>query len=73
MQMQPLIDIAEKKNCTVYALILAWIRHKSPCVVPIPGASKIESIENSVASLHINLNEPEMKEIDDLTDELFTL
>jgi aryl-alcohol dehydrogenase-like predicted oxidoreductase len=46
------------------------MRHKSPCVVPIPGASKVESIEDSVKSLQVQLSESEMKKIDDLCEEI---
>ena len=71
LEVKPLADLASNKSCTVYELILAWIRLKAPsCVVPIPGATKISSIESSVKSLNINLNNDEMKFIDNISDKL---
>ncbi len=70
LEIKPLVELAHKKGCSVYALILAWIRLKSPCVIPIPGASKISSIENSVESLKITLDKNEMSYIDGISDAL---
>jgi aryl-alcohol dehydrogenase-like predicted oxidoreductase len=66
-QIKPLAEIAAQKHCSVYSLILAWLRHKSSVVVPIPGASRVSSIEDSVKSLQVKLNEQEMSQIDDIT------
>lgn len=70
MQVKPLSDLAASKSCSVYSLVLAWLRHKSPCVVVIPGASRVSSIEDSVASLRVNLSGDEMKSIDKICDGL---
>lgn len=67
---KPLNDLAESKKCSVYSLILAWLRKKSPCVLPIPGASQISSIEDSVSSLNVDLTDQEMKNIDDISKSL---
>ena len=69
LEIKSLVELAIKKGCCVYALILAWIRLKSPCVIPIPGASKISSIENSVESLKITLDKNEMAYIDGISEE----
>ncbi|RNA35453.1 aldo keto reductase [Brachionus plicatilis] len=61
LNVKPLNDLASAKNCTVYSLILAWLRQKSPCVVPIPGASRNSSIEDSVSSLNVVITQQEMK------------
>lgn len=70
LAIKPLTDLASSKNCSVYSLILAWLRQKSPCVVPIPGASRISSIEDSVASLDVELTKEEMEKIDAITNNL---
>ncbi len=59
-----LVKLAEAKGTSVYSLVLAWLRSKSPVVVPIPGASKVSSIEDSVASLKVLLTAAEVAEID---------
>ncbi|AFZ31367.1 aldo/keto reductase [Gloeocapsa sp. PCC 7428] len=57
-------NLAKEKGVSVYAIVLAWLRAKSPCVVPIPGASKVASIEDSTASLDVTLSEPEILQVD---------
>ncbi|MGB3651644.1 MAG: aldo/keto reductase [Rivularia sp. (in: cyanobacteria)] len=56
--------LAEEKNVSVYCIVLAWLRSKSPCILPIPGASKTSSIEDSVKATGINLSETEVQKID---------
>jgi aryl-alcohol dehydrogenase-like predicted oxidoreductase len=64
LQIKPLVELAENKGCSVYSTILAWLRQKSPVVVPIPGATKCSSIEDTVASLNVRLTHEEMRSID---------
>lgn len=50
-----LIDLAKKYQCSCYSIALAWLLSKSACIVPIPGASKISSIEDSVKAIDLQL------------------
>ncbi len=59
--------IAEEKNVSVYCIVLAWLRSKSPCILPIPGASKVSSIEDSVKAVNIKLSVAEVEIIDQET------
>lgn len=56
--------LAEEKNVSVYCIVLAWLRSKSPCILPIPGASKTSSIEDSVKAVDIKLSAAEVQKID---------
>ncbi len=56
--------LAKEKGVSVYQIVLAWLRAKSPCIVPIPGASKTSSIEDSVHTLDLKLTEEEVQRID---------
>ena len=56
--------LAEEKNLSVYCIVLAWLRSKSPCILPIPGASKTSSIEDSVKAVDIKLSQLEIQTID---------
>jgi aryl-alcohol dehydrogenase-like predicted oxidoreductase len=47
-----------------YVIGIAWHLAKSQCVVPIPGASKIESICSSITAADIRLTSQEIKKID---------
>jgi aryl-alcohol dehydrogenase-like predicted oxidoreductase len=57
-------QLAQEKGVSVYQIVLAWLRAKSPCIVPIPGASKISSIEDSIAALEVKLSEEQVAKID---------
>ncbi|CAF1228385.1 unnamed protein product [Rotaria sordida] len=56
-----LLNLGEKYHCSPYCIILAWILSKSKCIVPIPGASKITSIEDSVKALYIHLDQNDIE------------
>ena len=57
-------QLAEEKGVSVYQIVLAWLRAKSPCIVPIPGASKISSLEDSISAVEVKLSEAEVSTID---------
>jgi aryl-alcohol dehydrogenase-like predicted oxidoreductase len=57
-------DLARQKGVSVYGLLLAWLQAKSPAVVPIVGARRVASIEDSVKSVQIQLTPAEVKIID---------
>ncbi|WP_390821601.1 aldo/keto reductase [Anabaena azotica] len=56
-------QLAQAKGVSVYAIVLAWLRAKSSAILPIPGASKISSIEDSVSALNVKLSDEEVQKI----------
>lgn len=56
--------LAQEKGVSVYSIVLAWLRAKSPIIVPIPGATKTTSIEDSVRSLEVTLSQAQVRQID---------
>ncbi|HEY9612123.1 aldo/keto reductase [Allocoleopsis sp.] len=63
-EISAIAQLAQEKGASVYQIVLAWLRSKSPCIVPIPGASKTSSIEDSVGAVEVKLSEAELKQID---------
>ncbi len=57
-------QLAKEKGVSVYSIVLAWLRSKSPSVLPIPGASKVSSIEDSVRAVDVKLSDEEVQRID---------
>ncbi len=53
-------QLAQAKDVSVYCIVLAWLRAKSPAILPIPGASKVSSIEDSVSAIHVQLTKDEI-------------
>ncbi len=61
--MPAIAELAAEKNVSVYCIVLAWLMAKSPCVVPIPAATKLSSIEDSVRAMDVTLTEEELEKI----------
>lgn len=57
-------QLAKQKGVSVYCIVLAWLRSKSPSILPIPGASKVSSIEDSVRAVNVKLSDEEVQRID---------
>ncbi len=56
-------EIAEKRKVSVYQVVLAWLMSKSPCLIPIPGASHLSSIEDSVKAGDLRLSKDEIAQV----------
>ena len=59
-------EIGEKKGATPVQLSLAWILHRKPYIVPIPGMKKSERLRENLAAVDISFTEEEMATIDTL-------
>jgi aryl-alcohol dehydrogenase-like predicted oxidoreductase len=55
----PLAALAEKRGVSPSQLALAWLLHRSPVVLPIPGTSSVAHLEDNVAAAGIALSEGE--------------
>lgn len=66
-EIEPIAYLATAKGSSVYAIVLAWLQSKSPCIVPIPGASRVSSIEDSAKSVEVTLSAAEVKQVDRAT------
>lgn len=60
----PFARIAEKYEVSPQRVCLAWMLAKSPVVVPIPGASRPETIRDSLAAADLVLGADELAELD---------
>ncbi|MBW4643758.1 MAG: aldo/keto reductase [Goleter apudmare HA4340-LM2] len=60
-------QLAKAKGVSVYNIVLAWLRSKSPAILPIPGASKISSVEDSAHAVNVTISESEVQQIDRAT------
>jgi aryl-alcohol dehydrogenase-like predicted oxidoreductase len=60
----PFQAVANERGLTPQVVALAWHLSKSPHVIPIPGASRPESIRNSVQAAEITLSGEELATLD---------
>ena len=65
---QALIDllgrIAKRKNATPAQIALAWLLAQKPWIVPIPGTTKLNRLEENIDSVAIELTSDDLREID---------
>jgi aryl-alcohol dehydrogenase-like predicted oxidoreductase len=54
-----LAELAAKRGASPSQLALAWLLHRSPVVLPIPGTSSVSHLEDNVAAAGIALSESE--------------
>jgi aryl-alcohol dehydrogenase-like predicted oxidoreductase len=64
ISVEAIATLAREKGISVYSLVLAWMLSKSSCIIPIPGASRPESIEDSVSAAQVRLTESEIELLD---------
>ena len=66
---QPIIDLlkeyAEMKNATSAQISLAWMLHKYPNVVPIPGSKNKERIIENLDASKVELTEEEFRSLEE--------
>jgi aryl-alcohol dehydrogenase-like predicted oxidoreductase len=56
-------EAAEAHGVSPQQVALAWLLSLSPVVIPIPGASRPESIEDSVRAVELELTPEELERI----------
>src|SRR5467141_3310364 len=55
---------ASKKNATAAQIALAWLLAQKPWIVPIPGTTKLERLEENIGAVAIELTADDLRELD---------
>ena len=61
----PLDQLANQHNATVSQLCIAWLLHRSPVILPIPGTSSPDHLAENIGSANLQLSEAEWKSVED--------
>jgi len=65
---QALVDllggIAAQKNATPARIALAWLLAQKPWIVPIPGTTKLERLDENLGALQVELTAADLRAID---------
>ena len=56
--------VAKNHDATVSQLSLAWLLHRSPVILPIPGTSSVEHLEENLKAAEVTLSESEMRDLE---------
>ena len=59
----PVAEAAERHDATPGQVALAWLLHRSPVMLPIPGTGSVEHLEENVAAADLELTADELEEI----------
>lgn len=57
-------DIADRLGATPAQVALAWLLHRSPAVLPIPGTGSRAHLEENVAAASLDLTHDDMRRLD---------
>ena len=60
-------NIARRKKATAAQIALAWVLARKPWIVPIPGTTKLQRLQENVAAESIELSEQDLLEIESAT------
>jgi len=61
--------LAAEAGCTPAQLCLAWLLHKDPIIVPIPGTTNPDHMREDAAAADVRLSKQIMRRVDELVNE----
>jgi aryl-alcohol dehydrogenase-like predicted oxidoreductase len=71
---QALIDllggIAKRKNATPAQIALAWLLAQKPWIVPIPGTTKLNRLDENIGALSVDLTLENLRDIDNAASKI---
>ena len=71
---QALVDllgkVAKQKNATPAQIALAWLLAQKPWIVPIPGTTKLNRLEENLGAAAIELASDDLREIEDAASKI---
>ncbi len=56
--------LAERKGATPAQIALAWLLAQRPWIVPIPGTTKLERLDENLGAVAVELTSGDLREID---------
>jgi aryl-alcohol dehydrogenase-like predicted oxidoreductase len=74
---QALVDllgtIGARKGATPAQIALAWLLAQKPWIVPIPGTTKLNRLEENIGALAVELTPEDLREIDSAASKITVL
>ena len=71
---QALVDllgrIAAQKNVTPAQIALAWLLAQKPWIVPIPGTTKLQRLDENIGAVSLELTSDDLREIDSAASQI---
>ncbi len=71
---QALVDllgrVGKQKNATPAQIALAWLLAQKPWIVPIPGTTKVNRLEENIGAARVELTRDDLRAIDDTASKI---
>ncbi|MDM0046229.1 aldo/keto reductase [Variovorax dokdonensis] len=65
----PYKALAQEAGCTPAQLALAWLLHKAPHIVPIPGTTSVDHLHEDLAAADVKLSPELIAKVEDLINQ----
>jgi aryl-alcohol dehydrogenase-like predicted oxidoreductase len=65
-----LARLAKRKQATPAQLALAWLLARRPWIVPIPGTTKLNRLEENIGAVSVELTARDLREIEDAASQV---
>jgi len=65
----PYKALAQEAGCTPAQLALAWLLHKGPDIIPIPGTTRVDHLREDLAAADVKLTPQLIAKVDALINE----
>src|SRR5205823_15070986 len=62
--------IGQRKKATPAQIALAWLLAQKPWIVPIPGTTKLNRLEENIGATQVELTSDDLREIDRAASEI---
>ena len=65
----PYLEIAREVGCSPAQLALAWLLHRGSDIIPIPGTSNLEHLQDDLGAARVRLDDATMTRLDALINQ----
>ena len=62
------VALATEAGCTPAQLAIAWLLHRGPDILPIPGTTSVEHLHENLAAADVRLNDGQLAQLDALVN-----
>ncbi len=62
--MDLIASVATRKKATSAQIALAWVLAQKPWIVPIPGTTKLDRLQENIDSVSVELTDDDLREIE---------
>ena len=63
-------EMGDRKGATAAQIALAWLLAKEPWIVPIPGTTKLNRLEENIAAASLELTPDDLRRIEDAASKI---